>query len=268
MEMVKMGIFYTNMKDERIGQRKLDNYGIEMVVIEYKTHKEIVVEFQDEYKTKVEARWSQFEKGNIRNPNRKSFQNVGRLGQGKYSITEDRKLTKCFQTWENMLRRCYDPYELNKQPTYIDCYVCDEWLCYQNFAEWWENNYYEIEDEKMCLDKDILCRDNKIYSPQACIFAPQKINNLFTKRQNDRGKYLIGVKEGTKGRYIALLNKGDRYKKPKRTHLGIFNTEIEAFLKYKEEKEKIIKHIADQYKNDIPKELYEALYLYEVRITD
>lgn len=263
-----MGVFQTNMKDERIGQKKLDKYGMEMVIIEYKSYDEITVEFQDEYKTKVYARWSQFEKGNIRNPNRNSFYNVGRLGQGEYHTTKDRAFNKSFITWDNMLRRCYDPYELNKQPTYIDCYVCELWHCYQNFAKWYEKKYYQIDNEVMCLDKDILIRDNKIYSPETCIFVPQKINNLLTKRQNDRGKYLIGVKEGTKGRYIALLNKGDRYEKPKRVHLGIFDTEIDAFLKYKEEKEKLIKHIADQYKNDIPKELYDALYLYEVKITD
>lgn len=37
-----------------------------------------------------------------------------------------------------MLRRCYDPYYINKELTYIDCYVCDEWLCFQNFGKWWE----------------------------------------------------------------------------------------------------------------------------------
>ena len=44
--------------------------------------------------------------------------------------------------------------------------------------------------------------------------------------------------------------------------MGIF------YINKKEEKEKLIKHIADQYKEDIPKELYDALYLYKVEITD
>ena len=263
-----MGIFQTNMKSEREGLKKIDKYGTEMIIIKYINHKEIIVEFQDEYKTKVTSRWEQFENNNIKNPNRKSFYGVARIGQGKYHSIENGKFTKCFTTWDNMIKRCYDPYELNKQMTYIDCYVCDEWLCFQNFAKWFYKNYYEIKGEKMQLDKDILNKGNKIYSPENCIFVPQKLNALFTKRQNDRGKYLIGVKEGTKGRYIALLNKSDRYEKPKRTHLGIFNTELDAFLKYKEEKEKLIKYIADQYVDDIPKKLYDALYNYKVEITD
>lgn len=42
-----------------------------------------------------------------------------------------------------MLQRCYN----NKQLSYFDCEVCDEWLCFQNFAKWYEENYYEIEGE-------------------------------------------------------------------------------------------------------------------------
>ena len=41
-----------------------------------------------------------------------------------------------------------------------------------------------------------------------------------------------------------------------------------AFNCYKEFKEKYIKQIADEYKDLIPKELYEALYKYEVEIND
>ena len=45
------------------------------------------------------------------------------------------------------------------------------------------------------------------------------------------------------------------------------NTE-EAFNFYKKDKESYMKQIADEYKNTIPKNLYDALYKYEVKITD
>lgn len=44
------------------------------------------------------------------------------------------------------------------------------------------------------LDKDILVKGNKIYSPETCCFVPQEINNLFTKRKSCRGTLPIGVK--------------------------------------------------------------------------
>ena len=86
-----------------------------------------------------------------------------------------------------MLRRCYDEKLHKKYPTYIDCKVCEEWLNFQNFAKWYYNNYYEIENEKICLDKDILHKGNKIYSPDNCVFVPNNINVLFVKSDKSRG---------------------------------------------------------------------------------
>ena len=51
-------------------------------------------------------------------------------------------------------------------------------------------------------------------------------------------------------------------------NLGRFNTPEEAFYTYKEAKEKEIKRVADLYKDRIPQKLYDAMYNYEVEITD
>ena len=48
-----------------------------------------------------------------------------------------------------------------KNKTYIGCTVCEEWHNYQNFAQWHEEHYYEVPNEIMCLDKDILIKGNK-----------------------------------------------------------------------------------------------------------
>ena len=40
------------------------------------------------------------------------------------------------------------------------------------------------------------------------------------------------------------------------------------FYAYKENKEQIIKKMADKYKNEIPQILYDALYRYKVEIND
>ena len=92
-----------------------------------------------------------------------------------------------------MLRRCYDKKILEKFPTYKRCTVCDEWLFYPNFKKWFDENYYEIEGQKMALDKDIISKGNKVYSPENCIFVPNNINVLFTNRKGERGDYPIGV---------------------------------------------------------------------------
>lgn len=92
-----------------------------------------------------------------------------------------------------MMRRCYDPKYHEKEPTYKGCEVCKEWLNFQMFAEWYYKNHYEIEGQRICLDKDILLKGNKIYSADTCIFVPHRINSLFVKSYKLRGELPIGV---------------------------------------------------------------------------
>ena len=116
----------------------------------------------------------------------------------------------------------------------------------------------------MCLDKDILVHGNKIYSPSTCIFVPQRINTLFVKKDMNRGDLPIGVHwDKSRNKYKSTWRDFNSKTKSKR-----FNTIQEAFDCYKYNKEKIIKQVADEYKPYIPKELYEAMYRWEVDIDD
>ena len=119
----------------------------------------------------------------------------------------------------------------------------------------------------MCLDKDILIKSNKIYSPEACCFIPEKINILFTKSNSMRGKYPIGV---TYHNRDNVLEAWCCNKECKRQYLGRFplNRPFQAFTTYKNFKENYIKQVADEYKGLIPQKLYEAMYNYEVEIND
>jgi hypothetical protein len=194
---------------------------------------------------------------------------IGIYNKGEHRAKIDGKKTKVYQTWQDMLRRCHDPKHQTKHPTYIGCSVCDEWLDFQNFATWYDKNYYEILLlGVMQLDKDILIKGNKIYSPDTCVLVPRKINNLFTKRDAKRGKYPIGVyyHKPTK-KYLAQISYGDGI----RHYLGLFDTAEEAFEAYKIAKEIHIKDVAETYYsklNLIPSKLYEAMMNYEVNIDD
>ena len=264
-----------NLKQERLGiinKNKETLGGYEMKIIEYNSATDIIVEFQDDYKASVHATYNSFKKGNIKNPYHPEIHNVGYIGQGHYkSRDENSDKTKAYNIWSHMLRRCYDPYYINKNPAYINCYVCDEWHNFQNFAKWYEENYYEIKNEGVQLDKDILCKGNKIYSPTTCIFVPQKINTLILKCGKSRGEYLIGVSyhKQHKKLYVScnILSENNE---TKQKFLGLFplNKEFQAFTCYKNFKENYIKQVADEYKDLIPQKLYEALYKYEVEIND
>ena len=89
-----------------------------------------------------------------------------------------------------MLTRCYNEKHLVKNPSYKDCVVCEEWKRFSNFKAW-----MEIQDwEGKQLDKDLLIRGNKLYSPETCVFVSKVINSFITESGASRGQYPIGVK--------------------------------------------------------------------------
>ena len=249
--------------DNRIGETNINNQGCEMMIIEYNNSTDIIIEFQDKYKTRVKSAYKEFKNGVIKNPYYPAVYGKGFLGIGEYSCITHMNI---YKDWSGILQRCYDEKYHKKYPSYIDCEVEEELLCFQNFAQWWEDNYYEIGNERMELDKDILVKNNKIYSKETCIFVPQRINSLFTKRQNDRGEYPIGVCYSKKDDRLIVRCSVDG----KRVYLGNFlpNQINEAFICYKTFKENYIKQVADEYKNLIPQKLYEAMYKWEVEIND
>lgn len=257
-------------KKERLGKININNEGCKMIIIEYNSATNVVIEFQDEHRTKIKTTWNNFKIGRIKNPYFKDVFGIGYSGQGKYKAKVNKKETEAYKYWRHMLMRCYDPYYLNKQPSYIDAYVCEEWHNFQNFAEWFYKHYYEIKNERMHLDKDILIKGNKIYSPKTCIFVPQRINNLFLRRQSCRGKYPIGVSIHSDKERLCAICHIHIDGKNKLKHLGCFPLDkpFQAFTSYKNFKENYIKKVADEYKELIPKKLYDALYNYKVEIND
>jgi len=245
---------------ERIGERHILSTGEEVEIMEYNGHKNVKINIVNS-ENAFFATYGNIIKKSVKNPYFKSVFNVGYFGVGEYKVDT---YSKCYTTWSSMLRRCYTDVSVGNTSTYLDKVVDEEWHNFQNYAKWFYENYYEIEGETMALEKDILFKGNKIYSKDTCVFVPKLINGIFLKRQNFRGDYLIGVTisgDKFKARCVDSIEK-------KRIDLGVFTTEMDAFLAYKEYKEKYIKRVADLYKDKIPQNLYDALYKYEVEITD
>lgn len=254
--------------EQRLNQENINNQGCLMKIIEYRDCENILVEFQDSYKAKVNASYKNFVYGCIKNPYFPNVFGVGMIGM-KCPTYKDGKQIKEYRAWKNILERCYDKKLKEKYETYENVICCDEWLNYENFYKWLhsqENFDKWLNSDKWAIDKDILVKGNKVYSPDTCCLVPNGINTLFTKSNSTRGNLPIGV-------YISGKKFASACGNPitnKREYLGTHQTPMDAFLAYKHRKEEVIRHVAEiEYsKNNITKECYEAMMGYEVEITD
>jgi hypothetical protein len=186
------------------------------------------------------------------------------FNDGKYHAMVSRKPVKNYLSWQGMLRRCYDKKWQTRNPTYFGCSVSENFKSYSYYHEWCLNQI-GFNGLDFQLDKDLLCKGNKVYSEDNCVFLPQEINKLLTTRKAVRGELPIGVSlsKDTSG-FKSQGSFGTFHKK----YLGYFPTAKEAFMRYRQVKESYIKFQAEQWRQFIDPRAYAALIAYEVLITD
>ena len=205
--------------------------------------------------------------GNVKDPYVPSVCGVGIVGT-KYLSAVNGRNTKEYNLWQSMLKRCYNSTYKKKQPTYEGCEVSDKFKSYEYFYEWCHSQIGFDNDgngNPFQLDKDLLVKGNKVYSENVCVFIPSEINSLLINCTASRGEHLIGVYWNKKASaFVARVNKN----KGKSEHLGLFNTELEAFKAYKQAKESFVKEQAEKWKSQIDPRVYEALMNYQVEIND
>lgn len=248
----------------RVGEVSYTRYGTKATIVEYVNNKKVLVEFDDEHKYRYYVSYINFKNGSISNPYDKSVLNIGYIGEKTYDKF-DSNIKHIYGIWTKILTRCYATENNTRATSYKNCEVCEEWKCFNNFLKWYLDNQYKC-DEQLCVDKDILVHNNRIYSPEYCLLVPERINLLFIKSLSLRGTLPIGVSYYwfNNDKYLASMKTGNR----KNLHIGIYNTVNEAFEAYKKFKENYIKKIADEYKDIIPNKIYDILYNYQVLITD
>jgi hypothetical protein len=253
-----------NEMSKRIGMRNLNKHGSEMEIVKYNNVKDIWIKFLENGNL-VHTGYTAFLRGGVKNSYDKTVYGVGFLGVGIYRMKENGITTPQYSCWQDMLTRCYSKKCQEINSSYQECAVAEEWHNFQNFAKWYDQNYYEIKGERIHLDKDILVKGNKVYSQDTCVFVPQRINNLIVKSDSTRGEYPIGVHfEKQTNKFKTQCRDG----KCNTKNLGRYDTLEKAFQAYKTFKEKVIKQVAEEYKEKIPIKLYEALMEYQVEITD
>ena len=174
----------------------------------------------------------------------------------------DGKHWKCpyYERWKQMLRRCYCPIYLNKQPTYKDCTVCDEWLTFSNFKAWMEQQDWYGKH----LDKDLLVVGNKVYSPDTCVFVDQYINSFTTDRLALRGNFPLGV-TFKNGKYMSRCMNPFTGKKD---YLGLFDTPEKAHKAWRVKKDSLAGMLASRCEDRRLRESLINMYKQELEVVD
>lgn len=222
----------------------------DVTLLEYKSYNKILVEF---YNTgnKLWCSFSNLSRGLVYDVLAKNVANgTGFIGIGKYKPTEHKLW---HQKWAAMLSRCYDPND-NGYYAYgaVGVTVCEEWHEFQNFAAWCENR--EDFQKGWELDKDIILSGNKEYQPDKCCFVPARINSLIIKSENITGYW----SDKDRRWYFSYRNKeGEKIRKG-------FMTQKEGQAWYAENKERVVKELAEIFKESLDKRAYEGLISWKV----
>ena len=178
---------------------------------------------------------------------------------------------EAFRVYNGIKCRCGGDRENHaSSKCYDDAVMCEEWK--ENpraFVKWYLEHYYEVEGERMAVDKDLLVPGNLEYAPDKCCILPQKLNTLLTNCKKhylgEQGKETLplGVRfDEYTGKYYGEIKFSGTEKSIK---LSDFDKPEEAFEEYKRFKQADILLVIANYKKLIPDYVYRAFLKVEVQ---
>jgi len=114
------------------------------------------------------------------------------------------------------------------------------------------------------LDKDILIPGNKEYGPEKCVFVSQELNKFFNMHGNRGRKYLPGAYPHQRGHRVTSQITMNGKKKT----LGQFDTELDAHLRWVEEKVVALKEHIDYDGSTLSVRLENIVAMLEKKLND
>lgn len=153
-----------------------------------------------------------------------------------------------FERWRGLIRRCYSKAQLERNPTYLQCEVCDDWLIFSKFKLWMETQDWEGKE----LDKDLLVDNNKLYSPETCLWVSHDVNIFICDRRRlETNTKSIGtaLDIGTGLWRAQCGNPFGNTSYEKRGYIGLFKTQELAHLAWKIKKHEYACRLAELQEN-------------------
>ena len=240
------------MSKVNIGNKFHSNAGDVVTVIGKGETPYYLIEYNDSHRYRQWVKAGNIVRGKMKNPFRPSVYGVGYMGVGDFvsSIPGTRQKTLEYTAWKDMLKRCYSEAFLNEHPSYRGCSVTPEWHNFQVFATWYVNTgYYGIGFH---LDKDLLYRGNKLYSPKTCCMLPAAINNMLISMTDDG---TLGIARQSSGRYAVRL----RSLNGVINYIGTYDSIEEAIHSRNETKQNIMIYVAFSTSVPLPSNVLTSL---------
>jgi hypothetical protein len=241
----------------KIGDIYTNKYGTSVEIIGYVPDKQQVIVSVVGTNVRLNVSSSTLKAGKYKTPMCRTVYGVGYFGQGKYNCRDESgKITPEYSAWSNMIKRCYTKYKGNRcQDLYENVKVCDEWLNFQTFAQWYVTNTerFRINNIIPKMDKDLLAESDRgvLYSPETVVLLPNVLNcNLVQKRITNKGHNGVNFANGKHTVQITFNYKMMYFP---------FTDEKEAIEFYLSKKKEFITLLANEYKHVLDDKTYNLL---------
>lgn len=189
----------------------------------------------------------------------------------EYIEYENKASQTAYKIYNGIVKRCSDTTDDdNVRSCYGMSTMWQGWIDDpKSFVIWYLNNYYEVDDEEMDVDKDLFGDGSGMYHPDFCCILPKGLNTLlanskkhYKKGETSENTLPLGVRlsEKTKKYYGEITFTGDEP-----LQLSEWDTPEEAFAEYKLMKLSDIYRVAAKYKRKVPKKIYDALLKVDVK---
>lgn len=183
---------------------------------------------------------------------RKKMSKIAGVGvnDADYQVThrEGRKIVwvcPFYQVWRDLITRCYSVKCQDRNPTYRECTVVEDWHQFSNFRNWMQAQDWQGKE----LDKDLINPSNSVYGPKDCIFISAKLNTFIVESAAIRGNWPLGVCWAKdKGKFKASCR--NPFIARKQEHIGYFDCPDQAHQAWKSRKLEHALTLASQQTDD------------------
>ena len=184
------------------------------------------------------------------------YQGKGFISDKSAVNLKDFDTKRLYKVWLSVLQRSFNEKLKSRDTCYHDVGVSEDFLDF-NFFLTWATNQVGYNNNGWQLDKDILVKGNKIYSPETCCFVPREINNNFIRCMKKDKLLPMGITKQRNGKYRVRLNWEGEEKL-----VGVFKDLEDATLAHSEAKSSYVKSLAEKWKGKIDDRVYDRMVTY------